>query len=99
MAFIIKNQQLISAAEEYAKACSNYETAMAKLKTIMQEVTEQWKDEAAEKWQGLVPQTIADLEKIKSNLAYNSSLLKEVAAKASESQSEIRAQINNLYLS
>ena len=96
--FIIKNSDLIAAANDYKNACSSYETEMEKLKTELNNVTAQWKDEVSEVWQGLVPETITDLEKIKTNLAYNNNLLRDVAAKAAELQGTIKSEINKLYL-
>ena len=96
--FIIKNSDLISAASDYKNACTAYETQMENLKTELNNVTAQWKDEVSEIWQGLVPETITDLEKIQTNLAYNNNLLKDVANKAAELQNTIKSEINKLYL-
>ena len=71
---------------------------MKSLKTELDNVTAQWKDEVSQVWQGLVPPSITDLEKIRTNLAYNNNLLKDVAAKAAELQSTIKSEVNKLYL-
>ena len=96
--FIIRNADLIAAANNYKAACEAYATQMENLKTELNNVTAQWKDEVSEVWQGLVPETITDLEKIKTNLAYNNNLMKDVANKASELQTTIKSEINKLYL-
>ncbi len=97
--FIIKNSDLIAAANDYKNACETYASQMEELKNELNNVTAQWKDEIAGVWEGLVPETITDLEKIKTNLAYNNNLLKDVASKAAELQSTIKSEINKLYLS
>ena len=96
--FIIKNSDLIAAANDYKNACGTYATQMDNLKNELNNVTAQWKDEIAEVWQGLVPGTVTDLEKIRTNLAYNNNLLKDVADKASQLQDTIKTEINKLYL-
>ena len=97
--FVINNEGLIKAASDYSSACDDYANKIVNLKTELNNVTAQWKDEVATTWQNLVPETITDLEKIKTNLEYNNNLLKDVAAKASSLQAEIKSEINNLYLS
>lgn len=96
--FIIRNSDLIAAANDYKAACETYATQMETLKTELNNVTAQWKDEVSEVWANLVPETVTDLEKIRTNLAYNNNLLKDVAAKASELQTTIKSEINKLYL-
>ena len=96
--FTVNNAELIAAANEYKTSCETYAQQMEELKNGLNAVTEKWKDEVAEVWANLVPETITDLEKIKTNLAYHASLLKEVAKKASETQASIKSEINKLYL-
>ncbi len=96
--FIIRNADLIAAANDYKRACDTYATQMESLKNELNNVTAQWKDEVSEVWAGLVPETITDLEKIKTNIGYNNRLLAQVAQKASELQATIKKEITNLYL-
>lgn len=96
--FIIRNSDLIAAAKEYETASDTYATQMDTLKNELESVTEQWKDEISEVWANLIPETITDLEKIKTNLTYNTRLLTDVAKKAEELQTTIKSEINKLYL-
>ena len=96
--FIIKNAELRAAANDYAKACSDYAIKMNKLKTFLENVTDEWKDEVADEWARLVPETSEDLKKINKNLEYNRKLLAEIADKADALQAKIKSEINKLYL-
>ena len=96
--FVIKNKELVEAAKRYHDSYVAYEKLLKDLKVAMETVTSQWKDEIADVWEDLTPQTVTDLEKISTNLSYNNNLLTDVANKVSDLQNTIKSEISKLYL-
>ena len=97
MAFIVKNNELSQASQDYATAASNYSLHSDQLIKAMNIDSSSWSDEAGNKWSDIVQKAGLEFPKVKSNLDSNSKLLSEIAKKAAETEDHVSTGIGNIY--
>ena len=97
MAFIVKIEELNSAAEKYAEAAKNYNESYEKLIAAMKIADSSWSDEAGESWRTIADAAENELQKLKITLNANSALFTEVARAAGETQAKVTIGIQNIY--
>ena len=97
MAFIVKNEELNSAAEKYSSAATAYNESYEKLIAAMKIAESSWSDQAGESWRTIADTAEKELQKLKSTLDANSALLTEVARAAGETQAKVTTGIQNIY--
>lgn len=97
MAFIVKTEELNSAADSYSKASTAYESSYEKIISAMKITEGSWSDQAGEAWRQIAAEAETELQKLKSTLDANSALLAEVARAAGETQTKVTSGIQSIY--
>ena len=97
MAFVVKIQELNSAADAYSKAATAYETSYTKITKAMNIAEGSWSDQAGESWRQIAAEAEQELQKLKSTLDANKALLAEVARAAGETQAKVTSGIQSIY--
>lgn len=97
MAFVVKIQELNSAADSYSSAATAYEASYEKLMSAMKIAEGSWSDQAGESWRQIASEAEIELQKLKSTLDANKALLAEVARAAGETQAKVTSGIQSIY--
>ena len=95
--FVIQNQALIEAAGQYGTAKTNFEEAKGQLLGVLEQVGNSLNGDVQAEWNSVKQKTSDELDKIETNLGYNSQLLNSVAEQASAAQAKIKTSMSNIY--